>query len=600
MKNFGETGYFWYRDHMEIKEKAILFDISEDCGTPDIREELLKELAVNEEYKNYTIYLCGKRAYNSGINGNHVKWLNRNSSSYHKVLATAKYLICDGNPVHYYTKRPGQIVVNISFYAKDEAKDIRPESISNRQKGLFDSDYLLCQNEEVTKQLIKAYMLENFATAKLWIIQEVYKEETARLFWHKLLFDKKNLPVEELAIPYNGKKNVLIYLGGLGKNGLTTSGVNLLNQLDREKNNYAVFCCKSIIQSNPENIRVIPNDVPFIFYQDYRCLTFWELLIYILWRGFGLLPFEKVKSVVTRMGKRNAERMLSGCRIDTAVHFTGYNNDMIATMEHLPGKRVIFVHSDMEKEIKFRGNVNKGLLSHAYKAYDNVAVVTAEMIPPAQRIAEGEAKFVLCPNVIDEKRILALGQQPLKFDQDTVVHDNEKSLLEALSSDKKKFISVGRFSVEKGHARLIRTFERLHKERPDTCLVIVGGSGNLWDKTVRQVQGSSCPEAIFLVRDMLNPFPLMKQCDCLVLSSFYEGFGLVLAEADVLGVPCFTVDIDGPRNFMQTYGGRIVEDSEDGIYEGMKEALQTGCLHRLSVDYEEYNKKAVADFEGLL
>ena len=85
-----------------------------------------------------------------------------------------------------------------------------------------------------------------------------------------------------------------------------------------------------------------------------------------------------------------------------------------------------------------------------------------------------------------------------------------------------------------------------------------------------------------------------------MLSSLYEGFGLVLAEADVLGVPCFTVDIDGPRSFMQTYGGRIVEDSGDGIYEGMKEALQTGCLQRLSVDYEEYNKKAVAGFEGLL
>lgn len=600
MKNFGRTGYFWYRDHMEIKEKAILFDFLEDCGAPDIREALLKELAGSKEYKDYTIYLCGKRTDNSGINGNHVKWLNRNSSRYHKVLATAKYLICDGNPVYYFTKRTDQVFVNISFYSMVEAVDVCPETISNRQKGLLDSDYLLCQNEDAAKQLVKAYMLENFATAKLWIPKAFGKEEMARLFWRKLLFTENNLLMEEFAIPYNGKKNVLIYMGGLGKNGLTTSGVNLLNQLDWVKNNYTVFCCKSVLRSNPETIRMIPKDVPFIFYQDYRCLTFLELLIYILWRGFGLLPFEKVKSVVTRMGKRNAERMLSGCRIDTAVHFTGYNNDMIATMEQLPCKRVIFVHSDMEKEIRFRGNVNKGLLSHAYKEYDCVAVVTAEMIPPAQRIAEGEVKFFLCSNVIDENRILALGQQPLKFDQDTVVHDNEKSLLEALSSDKKKFISVGRFSVEKGHARLIRTFERLHKERPDTCLIIVGGSGNLWDKTVRQVKESSCPEVIFLVRDMLNPFPLMKQCDCLVLSSLYEGFGLVLAEADVLGVPCFTVDIDGPRSFMQTYGGRIVEDSEDGIYEGMKEALQTGCLQRLSVDYEEYNKKAVAGFEGLL
>ena len=42
----------------------------------------------------------------------------------------------------------------------------------------------------------------------------------------------------------------------------------------------------------------------------------------------------------------------------------------------------------MEKEIATRGNANKGLLSHAYKCYDNVAVITENMIPPTRRIAE--------------------------------------------------------------------------------------------------------------------------------------------------------------------------------------------------------------------
>ena len=188
----------------------------------------------------------------------------------------------------------------------------------------------------------------------------------------------------------------------------------------------------------------------------------------------------------------------------------------------------------------------------------------------------------------------------MEFDQSTAFYENKDRLLEMLDSGKKKFVSVGRFSVEKGHARLVRAFERVHRIQKDTCLVIIGGSGDLWEKTIRLVEESSCPDAVFLVRDMSNPFPLIKQCDCLVLSSLYEGFGLVLAEADVLGVSCFTVDIDGPRSFMQTYGGRIVENSEEGIYEGMLDALKTDGLHILSVDYETYNKKAVAEFEGLL
>ena len=86
----------------------------------------------------------------------------------------------------------------------------------------------------------------------------------------------------------------------------------------------------------------------------------------------------------------------------------------------------------------------------------------------------------------------------------------------------------------------------------------------------------------------------------MVLPSLYEGFGLVLAEADVLGVPCFTVDIDGPRSFMQEHGGKLVENSENGLYQGMQEALQNGFAGKLSVDYEIYNKNAVAEFEGLL
>jgi len=276
-------------------------------------------------------------------------------------------------------------------------------------------------------------------------------------------------------------------------------------------------------------------------------------------------------------------------------------------MEQMPCNRIIYVHSDMEKEIKLRANANAGLLSHAYKKYDSVAAVTEGMIPPAKRIAESfreagapSPNFALCRNVIDHKRIRRLGEQELQFDETTVLNVEEEKLLEALASNKKKFISIGRFSIEKGHERLIKAFERLHKEQPDTCLFIIGGHGDLWNKTMQQVEESSCPDAVFLIRYMSNPYPLVKQCDYFVLSSLYEGFGLVLAEADILGLPCFSTNIDGPRGFMQKYGGLLVADNENGLLEGMHACLNGKIADKLNIDYEQYNKEAVEQFEALL
>ena len=434
------------------------------------------------------------------------------------------------------------------------------------------------------------------------------KENVTKALCHKFLFGETSNFIEEREIPYNGKKNVVLYMGGFEKNGLTTAGANLLHTLDRTKNNYAVLYCMTSVKGRQESIKVIPEDISLISFYYYRALTFKEQVPYMLWRGFpNNVPFSKVAEIMKKLSVRGAERMFSGCRIDTVVQFTGYNDEMIGSMEQLPCNRIIYVHSDMEKEIKLRANANQGLLSHAYKAYDYVAAVTEGMIPPAKRIVESykepgakEAKFALCRNVIDHKRIAVLGEKELEFDETTVFNVEQEKLLEALNSDKKKFVSIGRFSVEKGHKRLIKAFERLHKEQPDTCLIIIGGHGDLWKKTVQQVEESSCLDAVFLIRYMSNPYPLLKKCDYFVLSSLYEGFGLVLAEADILGLPCFSTNIDGPRGFMQKYGGLLVADNEKGLLDGMHACLKGEIAPKLNIDYEQYNKEAVEQFEALL
>ena len=87
--------------------------------------------------------------------------------------------------------------------------------------------------------------------------------------------------------------------------------------------------------------------------------------------------------------------------------------------------------------------------------------------------------------------------------------------------------------------------------------------------------------------------------DCFILSSFYEGFGLVLAEADILGLSVVSTDVIGPRNFMLKHGGTLVPDSEDGILEGLR-MLGENRVKPLNIDYDEYNERAIGEFEELL
>lgn len=60
-----------------------------------------------------------------------------------------------------------------------------------------------------------------------------------------------------------------------------------------------------------------------------------------------------------------------------------------------------------------------------------------------------------------------------------------------------------------------------------------------------------------------------------------------------------STDILGPKGFLEEHGGLLVENSENGIYQGMKKMLN-GEIKNMNVDYEEYNKQAVRAFEDVL
>lgn len=431
------------------------------------------------------------------------------------------------------------------------------------------------------------------------------RPDAARAVCRKLLLGNDE-GIKTCALPDNGKRNVVIFGGALYNNGITTSLFNLLSLVDKEKFNYTLLFKTEDIKGHPEVLDALPEGVNYLGFSNGISLSLPEFLLYKFWTKKGLVPYGIIRKIENKIARWDSKRLFTGCGVDKLIHFSGYSNDVTTIFLGLSCNKTIYMHSDMEKEVKERRLVRREVLARAYREYDSVAAVSEDIKPIAEKIAEGypypagkKACVTVAKNVIDYKRVLRCSEQELVFDSTTRSNVSLERLREILASDAVKFVNVGRFSAEKGHARLLAAFDKIHKENPDTYLIIVGGRGELYEETLRKARELDSYDHIVIILFMSNPFALLKQCDYFVFSSLYEGFGLVLAEADILGVRCVSTDIPGPRLFMQKYGGTLVENSEQGVYDGMKLCLDGKVTDTLSVDYEEYNKEAVTEFEWI-
>lgn len=416
----------------------------------------------------------------------------------------------------------------------------------------------------------------------------------------RVIFGQESDAIQERPLPDNGRPNVLLYAGDLARNGITTSLLNLLSHTDFSARNYYVTFRTKAVAPHREVLHRLPAGVNYIATDGRMGLGLWKTLAQKLFYK-RLLPLSAYRRLMEKEYPWEIRRCYGDAPFSDVVQFCGYETERTLFFAAFPANRVIYVHNDMQQEIRTRKNQRRDVLQYAYGAYDHVAMVTEDLQDPTAGLLAQERPLEVAHNLIDYRGILARGDQCLSFDEKTRSTHTLEQLQALLDEPGKCLVNVGRFSPEKGHRRLIDTFVRVWQEMPDSALVIIGGNqwGGLYDELCAYAATLPCADRIVLILSMENPLPLVKACDGFVLSSYYEGFGLVLAEADILGLPVISTAITGPSGFMRRWGGTLVEDSEAGIEEGLRRLLR-GEIPRLTVDYEAYNRQAVAEFAALL
>ena len=108
----------------------------------------------------------------------------------------------------------------------------------------------------------------------------------------------------------------------------------------------------------------------------------------------------------------------------------------------------------------------------------------------------------------------------------------------------------------------------------ENVLVHIIGDGDEFLVVEKLIKDNDLGDCVKMYGYKENPYPYIAQSDMLVLPSFYEGQGIVLIEANLLGVPCFATRFANADKTLN-YGkyGLVVDNTEDGIYNGLKNLL---------------------------
>lgn len=355
-------------------------------------------------------------------------------------------------------------------------------------------------------------------------------------------------------------KKILFIYGPLGGGGAERVLIDLLNNLDYTK--YEVDLCLYVNQGIllpevPKEVTIIPLWERYTVYYKiaYRC-SIWLQNNYL----FKRILKQKINKVYS-----------------VEVSFLeGMPLKLHAMMDTI-SKKITWVHCDLfnfpyeDAQFAQQEEIN------AYNKMDSIVCVSNDSkLAFEKRFPNCISKKTVIYNPIDIKKINRLVDE-------CNIETNEVFTI----------VTVGRLTMPKKIDRVIRLAARLKTENYKVNFQIIG-EGELKKELVALATTLNVLDSVTFLGFMKNPFPNVKNADMMLLSSGYEGFGLVVCEAMLLGVPVVSTKTAGPVEIIDndTYG-LLCEHDDESIYQAVKKMIENEPLRK---HYKEQGHKRVKDF----
>lgn len=347
------------------------------------------------------------------------------------------------------------------------------------------------------------------------------------------------------------KKKILIRIGSLRHGGAEKVLVTFLKNLPKDK--YEIDLLLNL--HSGKYLSEVPSWINVLY------LNKGEMITTNRPQDIPQKAFRKIyQGVLKKFPKLLYSSILKNKKYDiefAAIH--GFRDEILNSPIQ-SSKKIVWIHNDLRKT-EFHNYTDEEI--RKFFGFDAIMVISEQIQEDFEVLAQNEeekSKIIRIYNPLDTEEILTKAELPIsnyQFDETLPC-----------------FVSVGTVFPQKGFDRLLKVHKQLLDEGfPHKILIL--GNGYDWEniKKLKTELGVDNTATLFGFTD--NPYPYIKKADFFVLSSRYEGFPTVLFEAITLKKNIIATEVSGAAEILDNGNlGLIVENSEEGIYNGMKSALQ--------------------------
>ncbi len=374
-------------------------------------------------------------------------------------------------------------------------------------------------------------------------------------------------------------KKILFSAYSLDVGGIETALVTLLKYLVKDYDITLVLEKKQgmFLEDLPKEIKIItytPSSIKFNFVR--KAISFIKQFIFKLKYknkydfSANFATYSMPASFVARTASQNNAIWIHNNYMNFYDNNIGQYRKFFKTLKIQNFKKIVFV-SELDKKVfiaQFPELIKNTLVCNNLINYERIQKLSNEKIPDE-----------------DLEKIFGKGYK-------NITKEDKKVLNSSNSLAKNKipiFINVGRHDEkQKKISRIIEATEKLNKQGFDFKVLLIGKGTNT--KDYQNLIKEKNLNNIIMLGAKKNPYPYFKLSDCFILSSQFEGYPVVFVEAQILGLPILTTNVSDSKKDIDGIYGQVVENSEKGVYKGMKQVLEKG-ITSTKFDPEKFNEE---------
>ena len=251
-------------------------------------------------------------------------------------------------------------------------------------------------------------------------------------------------------------------------------------------------------------------------------------------------------------------------------------------------RKIAWVHNDISlvfgKGIKAR--VKKYFDKKIYSKYQTIVFVSKDNMRKFKEVYKDIRNKYLEP--IKKEIIYNY------IDKEEVIKKAEENIDTGFNENTLNFVTVARLVPQKAIDRLIKVHAKLVYSNCKHNFYVIG-DGPEKHNLERLIEENNVKETFHLLGKKENPYPYIKQANYFCLLSNFEGYGMVLEEAKILGKPIIITDTAAREAVEKYENSLILENDEDKIYEGLRSVIKTNKINDKDFENKPYDNSKIIE-----